>query len=54
MTPSTAGTWGSSAPSSRRTSLRDKNVRIVAMQDGKVTESWFFHWSGTFERHFPA
>ena len=30
----------------------DKGVQVVHLKDGKVTESWFFDWSDTFDRQF--
>ena len=33
---------------------QDRNVHVVHIKDGKVTESWFFDWSDTFDKQFPA
>ena len=30
----------------------DKGVQVVHIKDGKVTESWFFDWSDTFDKQF--
>ena len=30
----------------------DKGVQVVHVKDGKVTESWFFDWSDTFDKQF--
>lgn len=30
----------------------DKGVQVAHIKDGKVTESWFFDWSDTFDKQF--